>query len=581
MSRPLLVLDGGTPQSLAIVRSLGRRGHRVLVGSDEPHCLAARSRHASGSFLYPHPSEGAAAFVASLRAVCEAEEPALVLPVTDWTIVPLLDLRDTLPPLALSSTASVRATLSKAATAALAERAGVPVPRTVRVPTPADWPPTPALPFPVVVKSDTSKAWGSGGPGAQYLTAYARSDAEVVRLLEELTRHGPGLVQELQPGTGVGLSVLACHGELDVAFQYRRLHEVPITGGGSSWRESEALDPTLLEYGRALVRELRWHGVAMLEFKRTAAGEYLLIEINGRFWGSLPLPIAAGVDFPAALVDMLLHDQRATQPDYGIGVRCRSLSAEVEWLVRAALRRPAPIPVRWPSPLQMLLDTARAAGPREHWDTLSLSDPAPGLARIGETVARFGSAARRRAVRAALTVQASGLRRDRDRLQRLVAGARTVTVVCTGNIIRSVYGAALLRHLAPNLDVRSGGTDALARVPPHRRTLARLAADGLPWHDQGAQPLDDELVQASDLLLVMELRHLEEVRLRFAGAADRTVLLGAFDPDGALEIADPVDGAPSDFLAAYDAVALAVHEVAGMAHHARRVGPQSSPVSSS
>lgn len=42
---------------------------------------------------------------------------------------------------------------------------------------------------------------------------------------------------------------------------------------------------------------MAWHGVAMVEFKVTADGTAYLMEINGRFWGSLQLAIDAGVDF--------------------------------------------------------------------------------------------------------------------------------------------------------------------------------------------------------------------------------------------------------------------------------------------
>ncbi len=41
----------------------------------------------------------------------------------------------------------------------------------------------------------------------------------------------------------------------------------------------------------------------MVEFKADArTGTPYLMEINGRFWGSLQLAIDAGVDFPAILV---------------------------------------------------------------------------------------------------------------------------------------------------------------------------------------------------------------------------------------------------------------------------------------
>jgi predicted ATP-grasp superfamily ATP-dependent carboligase len=53
-----------------------------------------------------------------------------------------------------------------------------------------------------------------------------------------------------------------------------------------------------------LLGQFDWQGVAMVEFKVEAnTGTPYLLEVNGRFWGSLQLAIDAGVDFPALLVD--------------------------------------------------------------------------------------------------------------------------------------------------------------------------------------------------------------------------------------------------------------------------------------
>jgi len=40
----VLVLDGGTLSALAIVRSMGRLGHRVVVAASEVKAIAGQSR---------------------------------------------------------------------------------------------------------------------------------------------------------------------------------------------------------------------------------------------------------------------------------------------------------------------------------------------------------------------------------------------------------------------------------------------------------------------------------------------------------------------------------------------------------
>ncbi len=66
--------------------------------------------------------------------------------------------------------------------------------------------------------------------------------------------------------------------------------------GASSWRR-------WLADARLKLNALGWQGVGMFEYRWDASnGEFYLMELNGRFWGSLHLALFAGVDFPALLV---------------------------------------------------------------------------------------------------------------------------------------------------------------------------------------------------------------------------------------------------------------------------------------
>ena len=68
----------------------------------------------------------------------------------------------------------------------------------------------------------------------------------------------------------------------------------------SVYRESVAADPDLVRRSRALLDAFGWCGVAMVEYKLDErTGTPYLMEVNGRFWGSLQLAIDAGVDFPS------------------------------------------------------------------------------------------------------------------------------------------------------------------------------------------------------------------------------------------------------------------------------------------
>jgi predicted ATP-grasp superfamily ATP-dependent carboligase len=102
------------------------------------------------------------------------------------------------------------------------------------------------------------------------------------------------------------------------------------------YRESIALDPALVDPGIRLLDALDWQGVAMVECKRepgpTGGGRPVVMEVNGRFWGSLQLAIDAGVDFPALLVRCAAGERVAECRDYKLGVRSRWFWGDVDHL---------------------------------------------------------------------------------------------------------------------------------------------------------------------------------------------------------------------------------------------------------
>ena len=59
-----------------------------------------------------------------------------------------------------------------------------------------------------------------------------------------------------------------------------------------------------MEMGKDVFDKLNWHGVGMVEYKRTLDGSYYLIEINPKFWTALELHILAGMHFPEYLLEM-------------------------------------------------------------------------------------------------------------------------------------------------------------------------------------------------------------------------------------------------------------------------------------
>jgi predicted ATP-grasp superfamily ATP-dependent carboligase len=89
---------------------------------------------------------------------------------------------------------------------------------------------------------------------------------------------------------------------------------------------SEPVDTELLHACEMICDYTHHTGVCMFEFRRNAkTGAWILLETNARFWGSLPLPLSLGVDFPRFLYDLLVHELEHPPVAYAAGIRARNL----------------------------------------------------------------------------------------------------------------------------------------------------------------------------------------------------------------------------------------------------------------
>jgi predicted ATP-grasp superfamily ATP-dependent carboligase len=379
MSGLVIVTDGEQRAALAVVRSLGRAGWRVGVCSSRRHALAGASRFARWQTQVADPLAEPAAFVSDLAELTRRRGADAVVPVSEASLLAALPERQRLAPAIIPFPGAdcFRRISDKAAVTEAARAVGIRVPRQVRLDAPA---PVRDLRFPVVVKPTRSVGEANG----RRVKTGVRHAADAARLEVELAALDPAafpvLVQERVVGPGAGVFLLLVEGQLLASFAHRRLREKPPAGGVSVLRESVRLDAELLDRSRALLRALGYEGLAMVEYKIEAAtGVPWIMEINGRFWGSLQLAIDAGVDFPRLLVAAAMGQRPAPVTSYRIGVRSRWGWGDVDHLLamwrrsRAALALPPDAPGRWAT----LWGFLRAFGPRTREEVLRFDDPVP------------------------------------------------------------------------------------------------------------------------------------------------------------------------------------------------------------
>lgn len=380
----VLVLDGNQNQAVACVRSLAKKGHTVLVGSTSGWSKAGWSRSCAGTFVYPSPRDGNR-MIARLAELVQQEPGTLILPLSDATTLMISANRDVLlqagAKLVMPAHENVVRGADKSYTTKLAQSLGIVTPRSFVISSAAEARNQAGfLPYPVVLKPRSSEEQeGSGASQSTGRPLYASDAAEFSSAYDELSRRATSvLVQEFIPGGGTGYFALMRHGELRVEFAHRRIRDVHPTGSGSAVRASIKPDPRLREPSLAILKALNWHGVAMVEFRQRPDGECVFLEVNGRFWNSLPLACYAGADFPAAVAEIAERGDCVPAMDYRVGVRCRWLCGDFRHLLAVWRGAPKGYPAQFPGRMNTLIQVLTPV-PGTYHDNFQLSDPLPEL----------------------------------------------------------------------------------------------------------------------------------------------------------------------------------------------------------
>ena len=122
-----LVTDANRGSAISIIRSLGRRGWRVIAADSSPRSLGFRSRYAAQRLVYPAPERAPQQAVAALKAAAQAEGVDLIIPVTDAVLLPLSEARaefDGLCSIAMPTPEQLAVVTNKLKTIELAQELG-------------------------------------------------------------------------------------------------------------------------------------------------------------------------------------------------------------------------------------------------------------------------------------------------------------------------------------------------------------------------------------------------------------------------------------------------------------------------
>jgi predicted ATP-grasp superfamily ATP-dependent carboligase len=344
----VLVTDGHFRKTLAVVRSLGRRGIHVTVG--ERTCLNTSffSKYCFKRLVYPSPRRSPDRFIEFLLNEIKRNDYDCLFPMEEETLLLLAKYHSEISQytyLLVPDLKKVEFVRDKRNLMQFAEAHGIPMPKTYY------HPPTPEpckgqgsgpksnevqgspasnvvqdlnqfvdkFPIPAVIKPRISS--GSFG------IVYVKKEEDFIPAYQSVHERFPfPLIQEWIPDGGgtYGLSALFDEASnIKAAFVHKKLRMYPVQGGPSTLREGVE-HPQIMEMGLSLLKSLNWVGVGMVEFKVDPRdGIPKLMEINPRFWGSLQLAIVSGVDFPNLILKMARKESYDPVLHYAVGKRCR------------------------------------------------------------------------------------------------------------------------------------------------------------------------------------------------------------------------------------------------------------------
>lgn len=397
---PAVVVGVDTPIGLTVVRDLGQAGVPVTGIGRSANALGLSSRYLTRGVVRARDADG---FIEQLVALGAELGPSCLFAVSENDITLLNTHRARLTGFTImfADQARMDSVLNKDQTYAAAARVGIRTPRTEQPASMADVERIKdGLRYPVVLK------WANPHEVASRLSAaglaldkthYCHSAQALLAYLAPYERACVyPLVQEYCAGYGLGQFVLMKDGQPHYTFQHRRLHEWPPEGGFSSMCESlpGTAHAEQMAKSIALLRELRWEGIAMVEYRHDpATGESALMEVNGRFWGSLPLAWHAGARFPSMMHTLWGRGQPLTAPAYRSGVRCRYMLPETKRLLRIlfAQHKIEDKNLHFRRLPELLGYLGGFVRPRSRYYVFSLADSGPFFSDVGQMLKKAGS----------------------------------------------------------------------------------------------------------------------------------------------------------------------------------------------
>jgi len=317
-ARPV-VADVQHRGAVAGLRALGRAGLRPIALASDVSAAGLWSRYASGSAVV---SDAPGGLRRGLGELVRRRGDVVVYPGTERTLDEVLDVAAAVPgvhaPLPPAATRLVR---DKGGLAALARGTGIVAASALVDGTVAELRGA-RVPLPCAVKA-------ARPGGALTMTRVVEDREGWDALLRALPAEERLLVQPPLRGPVLSLDlVLDREGAVVARCQHEGTRTWPAKAGSTVSARTREPDEGLVAAAARLLRGAGFWGLVDMEFLHGPDGP-VLIDVNPRFYGCLALPLAAGVNLPAAWHRVVLGEPAGRPQPYRVGVTYRWLEADL------------------------------------------------------------------------------------------------------------------------------------------------------------------------------------------------------------------------------------------------------------
>lgn len=323
----ILLLDGREMSTYAIAKSLATK-YEVLVGDWDRLSLSFYAPKIKRKVIYPNPELNMHDFLSWLEEFVKVENIDIVIPATEYTTIILSKNKRSIKSIvACEDYQRFLKCHDKYETVKLAAALNIPLPKSFLAQEAQE-----IKEFPVIIKPRMKVVFRESKAITRKVDFgnIAHSEKELSQILSKIKYQGGFIIQEYVKGFACGFECVADKGKVLSFFMHKRLHEYPCKGGVST-RLISFYDKRLRLYSEKIISKLKWTGPIMLEWKY--ADHPYLIEINGRYWGSLPAAVNSGIDIPKMHMSILLGENIEFPTSYPVGKVSRWFVGEILWFI--------------------------------------------------------------------------------------------------------------------------------------------------------------------------------------------------------------------------------------------------------